>query len=229
MIELDSRLGQIASMVRPGARVADVGTDHGLLIAFLLSQGIAPEGIACDIRPKPLEKARTLLAQLGLESRSRCILCDGLREVSPQWVDDIVIAGMGGEMIAHIIEEAPWLRSAEKHLLLQPMTKVEFLRGFLAENGFETREEIPVASGEFVYSVLSVYYTGQVGAPSSLERWIGKVDQAPYPDTIAYLRRVERTLAERVEGLGRAKEPNPQLEEYEVLLTQLRERMNRLL
>lgn len=57
MIVLDERLAAAAQLVRPGSRVADVGTDHGYLIARLLLGGKAVFGYACDIHPKPLEKA----------------------------------------------------------------------------------------------------------------------------------------------------------------------------
>ena len=58
VIQLDRRLKQVAEMVLPGAKVADIGTDHGHLMAYLMQQGKIAGGYACDINEKPLNKAR---------------------------------------------------------------------------------------------------------------------------------------------------------------------------
>ena len=79
MIVLDERLAAAAQLVRPGSRVADVGTDHGYLIARLLLDGKAVFGYACDIHPKPLEKAAETLKQYGLQDCSALFLGDGLQ------------------------------------------------------------------------------------------------------------------------------------------------------
>ena len=57
--KLDARLLTIASMVREGARCADIGCDHGYLVAWLAAQKKISAGCACDINRKPLEKAAT--------------------------------------------------------------------------------------------------------------------------------------------------------------------------
>ena len=49
--------------------------------------------------------------------------------------EEIVMAGMGGELMCEIIGRAPWLKDG-KALVLQPMTKAEELRKYLADNGF---------------------------------------------------------------------------------------------
>ena len=69
MIELSNRLGQIARMVQPGSVVADIGTDHGQLMVYLAQNGTIRRGYACDINEKPLNKARQIIADYGLEDR----------------------------------------------------------------------------------------------------------------------------------------------------------------
>ena len=70
MIELSNRLGQIARMVQPGSVVADIGTDHGQLMVYLAQNGTGTcRGYACDINEKPLNKARQIIADYGLEDR----------------------------------------------------------------------------------------------------------------------------------------------------------------
>lgn len=72
MIVLDERLAAVAQIVRPGSRIADVGTDHGYLITRLLMDGKAVFGYACDIHPNPLEKAAETLKRYGSRNDPPC-------------------------------------------------------------------------------------------------------------------------------------------------------------
>ena len=101
MIELSNRLGQIARMVQPGSVAADIGTDHGQLMVYLAQNGTIRRGYACDINEKPLNKARQIIADYGLEDRIECVLASGLDGLQPGSVDTVVIAGMGGDLTAH--------------------------------------------------------------------------------------------------------------------------------
>ena len=103
MEHLDARLGTIAAMVPRCRAVADIGCDHGLLVAALLEGGRCDYGIAADINPMPLEKARQELTRRGLLAQSECRLTNGLCGIAPVGVDAVVIAGMGGELIADIL------------------------------------------------------------------------------------------------------------------------------
>ena len=109
MVELSPRLEQIGRMVAQGSVVADIGTDHGQLMAWLGERGILRAGYACDINSKPLEKAAFALSQYGLTGRVKTVLCDGLAGIGPGQVEDVVIAGMGGDLIWQIIAACSWL------------------------------------------------------------------------------------------------------------------------
>ena len=154
------RLDLCADYVRRGSRLADIGADHGYLPIMLCESGKIPSAIACDINPLPLRSAKKNIAAHRLERQIETRLSDGLQEVLPDEADDIVIAGMGGELIRDILARAPWIRNSEKHLVLQPMTHHEDLIGWLYENGFEPdRQEAVQDSGKY-YTVISAYYTG---------------------------------------------------------------------
>lgn len=151
MIVLDERLAAAAQLVRPGSRVADVGTDHGYLIAQLLLDRKAVFGYACDIHPKPLEKAAETLKQYGLQDCSALFLGDGLQGLLAEQVDDVVIAGMGGDMILHILDTADWKNSSQR-FVLQPMTKVHELRAGLYQRGYEILQERASIVKGFAYA-----------------------------------------------------------------------------
>lgn len=157
---LDPRLRSIASMVRSGSRLADIGCDHGYLVCALMRDERIDSGIACDIKEKPLSKARREIERQGLADKIACRLGDGLFPLKEDEVDDIVIAGMGGEMIASILANCPWQCLANKQFLLQPMTKAPFLRHWLCTNGYCISAEKASISGEHAYTVMRVTYTG---------------------------------------------------------------------
>ena len=192
---LTRRLLSAANLVREGRIVADVGCDHGKLSAFLLQSEKTPFVYATDIRPLPLEKARKLLAEQGLEDKCCCLLTDGLDGVPGDQVEDVVIAGIGADVTMHIISHTPWLYQRDKHLVLVPASKRERVRRFLASQGFDTEQEEAVRDGKHCYSVISAYYTGTVKKLSVREAWLGKIDITT-PDGEEYLRLVRERMNE---------------------------------
>ena len=158
IFQLDPRLQLCADLVRQGAKLADIGTDHAYLPVWLVSKEICPQAVAVDVREGPLERARENVVRYGMTSQIRLSLSSGLTDVQPEEADDIVIAGMGGELIAQILQQAPWVKSEEKHLILQPMTTAKELRLWLRENGFVLLGEKCVRSEEKIYSVLLAAY-----------------------------------------------------------------------
>lgn len=151
-IDLTPRLKTIASLIPAGARVADVGADHGRLPVWLLEQGSVETAIATDIAAGPLEAARRTAQRHKLTHRLSLRQGDGLAPVSPGEVDTVVIAGMGGETIAAILAAAPWTREG-KRLILQPMTSAHDLRRWLTENGYFIQRETLVEDGK-LYVIL---------------------------------------------------------------------------
>ena len=160
-------------MVENGVRLADIGTDHGYLVIRLLQDGIVSGAVAADIRPGPLSRARENVREAGAEGVS-FRLCDGLAGISPEEADTIVIAGMGGETIAGILDRAPWTKM-DKQLLLQPMSRAEILRKFLAENGYRILEERIVEDAGKLYSVLRAV-GGESEAYNESEYRVGRYD-----------------------------------------------------
>lgn len=154
-LQLQPRLALLAELVPDGCRLADVGTDHGYLPVYLLQQGRISGAIAADIGAEPLEHARRTAETYqvtGLTLR----LCDGLADIRPDEVDTVAIAGMGGETIIHILENAPWTRESGRLLLLQPMTKAAELRKWLSVNGYCFTDERLVWDKGYLYPVLCV-------------------------------------------------------------------------
>lgn len=163
---MDERLRYIATLVRRGSRVADIGTDHAYLPVYLVQNGICPCAIAGDVRLSPAENARKAVRQAGLEAQIQVRVGDGLSVLQPKEADDIVIAGMGGENIAAILQAAPWVREPSLRLILQPMSHPEQMRAFLLQNGFSLLHECTVASAGRRYAVAVAAFTDAPPQPA---------------------------------------------------------------
>lgn len=170
--KLNPRLQCIADCVSQGARLADIGTDHGYLPVWLLQTGRIERAIASDINALPLEHARRTAAEYGVLNRMDFRLCAGLDGFTPDDADTIVVAGMGGETIIAILNAAPWLLKSDTALLLQPMTRAELLRPWLAANGFRIVSERLVRDKGTIYAVLTVK-AGASDGLTSAEAWCG--------------------------------------------------------
>lgn len=162
MLKLTNRLQLVADCVNPCVCMADIGTDHAYLPAWCLLNGKAQFAIAADIHPKPLVNARKTLGTYGLEERIDLRLSDGLQNIAADEAQEIVVAGMGGNQIADMIENTAWLHDNAKHLILQPMTHFEDVRKSLLENGFHIETERTAAEGDRLYLVISARYSGEI-------------------------------------------------------------------
>ena len=169
-LELRARLRALADWVEPGCRcLADIGTDHGYIPAALLLEGRVQRAVASDIAPAPLDRARATAERWGLTERMDLRLGNGLEVLAPGEADAVVIAGMGGDTLVDILAAAPWCR--ETALLLQPMSRAEVLRPWLAENGFAIRRERLVQDRGVLYPILDV--SGGEMTLSESEAWGG--------------------------------------------------------
>ena len=183
LFQLDPRLSLCASFVPAGAKLADIGTDHGYLPIWLAKTGRVIHAVAADLRPGPLERAK-----------------DNVRKYQ---VEDLA---------------APWLKETGARLVLQPMTRAEELRRFLAEHGFEILEERPVLSLGRPYSVLLTAYTGRQEAGGILFPYLGKLLQSPLTDkaertaALAYLGKQLRHLQNLEKGARAGGEQEAQME-----------------
>ncbi len=225
MIRLSPRLAAVAAMVPRGARVADVGTDHGLLAVYLAEQGIAASVVATDVRPGPLAAAKENIEACGLAGRIELRLCDGLADVQPEEADVIVIAGMGGETIAGILSRAPWALENDRRLLISPQSKQELLRAWLWEHGCAIREERLVRDAGRIYPILCAGGKAS-GIPGAAELYMG-VWPAEARSALFYeaLRGNIERLRREADGLRGAQDPEaaPRLRKTEALLAALRE------
>ena len=206
-LALQPRLRAIANLVPDGARLVDVGTDHGFIpVDLLLSERIS-FAIASDIGAAPLDHARRTAEQHNVTEGIEFRLCDGLKDIAPDEVDCVVIAGMGGDNIASILENAQWTKE-DTFLILQPMSKAEVLRRWLPSNGYQVIAECLVADKGVIYPILSVR-GGHMEVKDNSQFWGGfLLNDDPLEGH--YLDEQILRLRRAAAGLEKAKDPTVQ-------------------
>lgn len=173
-IKLSKRLAAIASLVPEGGGVADVGTDHGFIPVWLCQRGKNFPIFAGDINAEPLERAALTLSEYGTSEEIKLFQSDGLLGFDGSLVSSIVIAGMGGETIISILENAPWTKAPGITIIMQPMTKSPELRRWLFENGYIITSERLVEDGK-IYELFSAV-GGKDKTYSPAEFYIGHTE-----------------------------------------------------
>ena len=146
------RLQAIINMVPAVDTVADIGCDHGKIAVSLITSGRAGRAICSDLSGKSLEKAKKLVSALGLGSKVTFRVGNGMEVLKDVKVDAAVVAGMGGELIAEILEKGKGTAPAK--LVLSCNTKPEVLRLWLCENGYRIEDEDIVCERERFYPVI---------------------------------------------------------------------------
>jgi len=133
---------------------ADIGTDHGYVAEMLLKDNICDMVIATDLNEGPLNRAVEHLTSLELNDRCDFRLGSGLTVLKENEADALIIAGMGGELIADILEASKSIALNATQLILQPMTTADRLRCYLYENGFKIIDENIVKELHHYYFII---------------------------------------------------------------------------
>ena len=194
-IKISKRLCTAASYVRNGAVVADIGTDHAYLPIYLTLEGKVSGAYASDINQGPIERANENIKKYGLEDKILTRVAPGLDGIENVKPTDIVICGMGGELIVKILQNSSYIRQNGIRLVLQPMTHVSEVREYL-QNDFSTIAENIVFEDEKLYQVLCLQYDGEFHPLSSIECELGKINIENHSD--CFVKLLNLTIAKYV-------------------------------
>ena len=164
MKRLSPRLKEAAALVRKVDTIADIGTDHAYLPVQLVKIGICPKAYACDLREGPLQNARKTVEAAGLSAYITTVLSNGLDALPAHCADDVIFAGMGGILIAELLQRAAWLKNEHVRVIAQPMSHAEDVRLWLFQNGFSIDEEAALFDRHHGYVVLAAHFCGQTTA-----------------------------------------------------------------
>ena len=198
--KISKRLMAAASLVRDGSRVADVGTDHAYLPIYLYKTGKITGGVASDINKGPVDRAKENISLYDVGEAIEVVLTDGLCKIEEYSPDDVLILGMGGELIVKILSDAQWINAQKHRLILQPMTHPELVRKYLYENGFSIVDE-RIVDDEKIYQIICAEYSGNVETVSQCELMFGKINIERRDELLfELLERTRKIYEERIRG-----------------------------
>lgn len=238
--KLTPRLMTAVPFVRGGRLVADIGTDHAYLPIYLCEQKVltpvdTPNGahicaVAADINKGPVERAEQHIAEARLTKYIRTVQTDGLTGLDAYDPDDIIIFGMGGELIASILAAAPWAGQVGKRLILQPMTHAEKLREYLLSAGYAIIGETLSCEGDRIYQTICAEpapegYTPPTLSPAELavgQKSFRMTDPAQKALYAALIDKILRTETYIRDTRRRAGQKTPEQDLLVVSLTALR-------
>ena len=187
-------------MVRKGNAVADIGTDHAYLPAYLVLNGINPKALACDVRKGPLENARKTVENYGIEDKITLRLSDGFDEIEPFEAQDFIMCGMGGTLMEQLVSRTYWLKDKSKRIIVQPQSHAEDIRRFFVENGFEILFEDACTDGGKLYCAMAAEYTGEVLQRPVSYIYTGKLPECGKKEARLYLENTVARLRKKLEA-----------------------------
>ena len=173
MIKISERLIAVANMVDVCDTVADIGTDHGFVPIYLVKNHVCKHAIAMDVREGPLNRAKKYIHQEKLHMHIETRLSDGFSKLGEMEADEVVISGIGGELMVSILSQGERVAKTMKKLILSPQTEIYKVREYLAENGYEVEQEIMVEDDKKYYVIMKVF-PGQTYKLSAVEAMFGK-------------------------------------------------------
>ena len=152
---LSKRLAMVASFVPQGARLADIGSDHAYLPAALALAGKIDQAVAGEVVAGPYQNMANEIQQSGLGGHVIPRLANGLAAIHPgDHIDTVVIAGMGGTLIADILERGQKQLAGVQHLILQPNVGEPRLRAWLQAHRYQIMAERLVKEDGHIYEII---------------------------------------------------------------------------
>ena len=132
---LSPRLAALSAAIVPGSRVADIGSDHGLLVLWLAQSGRASFCLATEKTPTLVARIARPPAGAAWGRRIAYRAGDGLAALrAADRIDAVVLAGLGGRTIVRILSGRP--AALPPRLVLQPRTEERAVRRWLSDHGF---------------------------------------------------------------------------------------------
>lgn len=204
-ITLTPRLAAAASFIRKGARIADIGTDHGLLPAYLALNGAASYIIASDVREGPLSAARRTAAEYGVSDMIEFRLTDGLSGMENDGLDTVLFAGMGGETIASVLKADAWSMEPGMSLILQPQSKLPLLFDTLISYGAAVTDACLVRDSGRIYIVFTASKTENIKIIDEAGKYVPQalLDKRD-PLLPEYIDRLIARISREIEGMEMA-------------------------
>ena len=214
---LSLRLERVAANVPAGARLADIGSDHGYLPVALMRRGLITAAVAGEVATTPFHAAQRTVRDNGLEHQITVRLADGLAAIEAHdGITAISVCGMGGETIRDILESGKRHLSGQERLILQPNGGEQPLRQWLMDNGYSILSEELLRENRFYYEII-VAERGEAMVYTAEQLYFGPLQmQARSPAFIAKWQRMLRQKHKTLASFEQARQAVPQEKRQEI-------------
>jgi len=208
---LSQRLERVGANIPVGARLADIGSDHGYLPVALMRRGVIASAVAGEVATTPFYAAQRTVRDNGLEQQITVRLADGLAAIEPHdGITAISVCGMGGETIRDILESGKMHLSGQERLILQPNGGEQPLRQWLMDNGYSIVSEELLRENRFYYEIIVAERAGPV-AYTAEQLYFGPLQmQARSPAFIGKWQRLLRQRQKTLASLEQARQAVPE-------------------
>ncbi|WP_416362975.1 tRNA (adenine(22)-N(1))-methyltransferase [Pseudomonas sp. NFX183] len=214
---LSMRLERVAANVPAGARLADIGSDHGYLPVALMRRGVIAAAVAGEVAATPFHAAERTVRDNALQQHISVRLADGLAAIEPaDAITAITLCGMGGETIRDILDSGRAHLSGQERLILQPNGGEQPLRQWLMDNGYQIVREELLRENRFYYEIIvaeraePLIYTAQ-------QLYFGPLQmQARSPEFLGKWQRMLRQKHKTLASFEQARQTVPQHKVQEI-------------
>lgn len=175
-MKISDRLVKIASFIKKGANLADIGADHGLLEKYLLDNKIVESVFAIENKRGPYEILKNNLEDYNVILS----LSDGI-EAIPSDIDTVVIAGMGGNLIVDILKKNVSKLENVEQIVVDAHKDLELVRREIVKLGYVIEKENIVLENSIYYFVIS-FVKGKATYDDITYEWGLNIERDPLFD-----------------------------------------------
>ncbi len=200
---LTQRLQLIYNIIPKCNTVADIGTDHAYIPICCALNSVCKKALAMDVNEGPLKAAQKNIIKYNVAHIVSTRLSNGLENLHSDEADVIVIAGMGGPLIADILKNGKNVITDNTTLILQPMIAQSELREYLYGAGFIITDEYVCREENKFYNIFKVKKGNYT--PSKMDLLIGKNLKQNSPEAFdEYIEYKIRVIQKILDGLKKS-------------------------
>lgn len=135
--KLSKRLLKIVSLINKDDVIYDVGTDHGLLPCYLLSNNLCKKAYAIDNKQGPINACIKNIKKYNLDGKVITKLSNGIDDIDND-VTTVIIAGIGFYTVKKILDNHDL---SNKRFIVQINKNISEFRQYLSDNHYNILNE----------------------------------------------------------------------------------------